>query len=211
MLAVVRTTAFDLRASADLLVLESGELQIEDFDRELGLLLDQVEDKAGAYRAVYYALSDARAAVVAEKERFAAREKVLDSQLDRLKANIRVLLEAKEAVGEKPKVTAAWGSMWLQVNSQPSVDAPELAKVPDEFLVVPPPPPRELNRDLLLARFRDAVVKAKEQALANGNDLDNDDVAALVDRAVADVKVAWASGKAVAGVFLAVGRHVRVK
>ena len=150
-------TAYDLRTRADDLVAVASELDPEQFDTELARLLDDCDDKAGAYRAVYYALRDREAAMKAERERFAAAEKRAAADTERVKHGLGELLAAREAVGEPPKIVGAWGSAWLQVNGQPSIDVIEEAAIPAAYKVQPPPPPPVLSRELVLAAWRDGT------------------------------------------------------
>ena len=150
-------TAYDLRTRADVLVAVASELEPEAFDTELARLLESVEDKAAAYRAVYYALKDREAAMKAERERFAAAEKRAAADTERVKHGLGELLAAHEAVGEPPKIVGAWGSAWLQVNGQPSIEVTDEAAIPAAYKVQPPPPPPVLSRELVLAAWRDGT------------------------------------------------------
>ena len=76
---------------------------------------------------------------------------------ERVKHGLGELLAAREAVGEAPKIVAPWGSAWLQVNGQPSIDVTDEAAIPAAYKVQPPPPPPVLSRELVLAAWRDGT------------------------------------------------------
>ena len=114
-------TAYNLRLLADLLVLRAEEMTADEFDAEFSTLLASVEDKAAAYRAVYFALKGREAEMKAEAERFAASQARAAASIERIKGGAKMLLEAREAVGEEPSIKAAWGSMRIQRNSVASM------------------------------------------------------------------------------------------
>lgn len=147
-------SAFDLRLHADMLVLQADEMDPEAFDAALASFVEAVDDKAAVYHAVYFAAEARHAAIAEEAERFATAEKRAKGRIDRIKDGARALLEARETVGEKPKIVGAWGSMRLQRNSSPSVEIIDPAQVPDGFKIAPPPPPPAISRDLILAAFK---------------------------------------------------------
>ena len=156
-MSAIRPSVYDLRLQADLLVLESENLGAGEFEERLQSLLDLIEDKGAAIRAVHHALASRKREMEAEAATFAARAKQANEALERLKGRAHLLLEAREAIGEPARLEGTWGSLALQNNSTPTMTVEDANAVPEAFWVQPPPPPRVVDRERVLTSVRAGI------------------------------------------------------
>lgn len=128
-------TGHDLLKQAGALValLEAPEgADADALSSELAAWIDGTEDKLTAYWAVVKRMDAEGDQLRALEQTLAKRRRYLEAQAERVKGMASELLQAREALGEEPKVRAPLFSAWLAETVSVSISV-EPQALPTEY------------------------------------------------------------------------------